>query len=389
MLLNCIIPRQRKSNQPTMFIGSRIIQSLAGLVTYLVVVCSSFTITSRFTALLVVPVHYNSLFDKKNTAADVFLGKESSGFYASKRDTVDDEALERTRKQLDILKGTTTGSSYVADINKNSVNNDSHIEAKEELYQQLIKKPANDLKEQLKYLKLPLGGRKPDLARRLVDHFLAGKKDENNIDEEDNIELETQSQREKNDSSNTLPSIKKFASINLSSCAGMTLARAGFTKPTDIQSTALPLLTKQRESLIIHAETGSGKTLTYLLPMTENLWNNKHTNPSTTSYALILTPTRELAAQVAGVATSLSPPNSVRLVTTPTNLLRPSYEQRERSELEFGGRFDTLGSSQHVGKKIIVGSAKSIFTSLFGDSKMPVPPTSKPEAKIFLQSVEV
>jgi hypothetical protein len=115
------------------------------------------------------------------------------------------------------------------------------------------------------------------------------------------------------------------------------------------------------------------------------LWQEQNSNDEgEPSYAIILTPTRELAAQVAGVATALSPPNSVRLVTTPTNLVRQTSQDKERSEGEYGGRFDFGKSS---GTKLIVGSAKSILTSLFGDSKMPAPPTSKPEAKKFIQNV--
>mmetsp|Transcript_3533 Transcript_3533/g.5115 ORF Transcript_3533/g.5115 Transcript_3533/m.5115 type:complete len:382 (-) Transcript_3533:1133-2278(-) len=364
------------------------------VVTTSVVVCSSFTIISQTPQGHVPPLQtrHKASSKRRNTGTWRRSKVPSSGTYfhaSSRSDITDDEALQRTRKQLDILKGATTKSSYVDNVNSDSINGDTHIQAKEELYQQLIKRPANELKEELKTLSLPLRGRKPDLARRLVDHIIKGENEETNFDQEDHIEPETFTQWENNDSSNTMSPIEVFASITLSDAAGMAFARAGFTKPTRIQSTAVPLLTKKRESLIIHAETGSGKTLAYLLPITESLWNDKELGSSDTSYALILTPTRELAAQVAGVARALSPPNSVRLVTTPTNLVRPSYEEKERSESDFGGRFDSIGTSQHAGKKVIVGSAKSILTSLFGDSKMPAPPTSKPEAKAFLRSVEV
>lgn len=98
---------------------------------------------------------------------------------------------------------------------------------------------------------------------------------------------------------------------------------------------------------------------------------------------------RELAAQVAGIASVLSPPNSVRLVTTPTNLVRASHENRERSEAKnFGGRADVARGS-NSSTKIVVGSARSIMASLFGDGKLPCPPTSKPEAQTFLKNVKV
>jgi hypothetical protein len=144
---------------------------------------------------------------------------------------------------------------------------------------------------------------------------------------------------------------------------------------------------QQNQSLILHAETGSGKTITYLLPITEFIWKQQQQpqNPidGTKKYALILTPTRELAAQVAGVASILAPPNTVRLVTTPTNLVRDSYEYKEKSQ----GTDHTTNNNTNF--KIIVASAKSIMISLFGDgTKMPAPPTSKPEAQTFLQNVQ-
>ena len=103
-------------------------------------------------------------------------------------------------------------------------------------------------------------------------------------------------------------------------------------------------------------------------------------------YALIITPTRELAAQVAGVATAIAPPNSVRLITMPTNLVRDSSESKERSEGVYGGRSD---HEQTDGTKLIIGSAKTIMMSIFGDENddIAAPPTSKPEAKLFLKSV--
>jgi len=320
----------------------------------------------------------------------------------NRRGSATDDPLEQTKRQLDILKGVSTKSAYSEkDVNAND-NNSKHddvpnAEKREILYQQFIKKPANALKEELKSFKVSTTGRKPDLARRLVDKIMAQEEidtisddiDDDDGDDSDN-EVKIPKQWDQSSNSDIMEPLDRFASIMLSDTAGLALARAGFTEPTSIQSQALPLLT-QRESLILHAETGSGKTLSYLLPITEWLWKEYEMNNEggETSYALILTPTRELAAQVAGIATALSPPNSVRLVTTPTNLLRSTYEDRERSESKHGGRSDNIvGNSQGSTTKIIVGSAKSIHTSLFGDKKLPAPPTSKPESKRFVQSVK-
>ena len=286
----------------------------------------------------------------------------------------EDEAIERTKLQLEILRGAVTTSCY----GENEEN-----EEKENLYQRLIKRPANSLKEELNTLKLPSKGKKPDLARRLVDHYISDNHHDDQVPskEEEILEIHQEIQQ--------LDPIQSFGSMTLSNAAAQTLANAGFRTPTTIQAMALPILTEKKESIIIHSETGSGKTIAYLLPITEKLWKEMGSNNQTNqSFALILTPTRELAVQVAGVATALSPPNTVRLITTPSNLVRPTFEEREKSEAIHGGRQD-MRDRNEIGTKLIIGSAKSIMASLFGDSKMPASPTSKPEAKMFLKNVEV
>ena len=187
--------------------------------------------------------------------------------------------------------------------------------------------------------------------------------------------------------------VDTFGTLKLSDAASNALTRAQFTSPTPIQSKALPLMVNG-EDLILHAETGSGKTLCYLLPITERLWNNMNDFEEEGQYGLILSPTRELAAQVAGIASVLAPPNSVRLITTPTNLVQESFASKERGESDFGGRIESSSSSsvaavgtEQIKARLIVGSAKSIYKSLFGDASMPAPPTSKPEAKAFLKGV--
>jgi hypothetical protein len=286
-----------------------------------------------------------------------------------------EDALEQTKKHLQKLSGP---SEFAQD--------------EEVLYKQFIMKPANALKEELKSLKLPTKGRKPDLARRLVEYHMETD-DATDGEEPEGAELEPVVPQWQNaDDLEDVTPLRKFANLPISNTAGIALARAGFTKPTPIQESALPLLSKDEESLILHAETGSGKTLCYLLPITEKLWREDDNAgmfgedlDESSSYAVILTPTRELAAQVAGVATCLAPPGSVRLITNPTNLVRDSYEEGEKSEGDFGGRLDNVLGGRK-GTKIIVGSAKSIMLSLFGDSKLH-PPTSKPEAKKFLSNV--
>jgi ATP-dependent RNA helicase DDX52/ROK1 len=67
----------------------------------------------------------------------------------------------------------------------------------------------------------------------------------------------------------------------------------GFKNPTPIQMQAIPVLCNSRE-LLVSAPTGSGKTLSYALPILQNL-----NEPGKEGFrALILAPTRVLAKQI-------------------------------------------------------------------------------------------
>ena len=68
----------------------------------------------------------------------------------------------------------------------------------------------------------------------------------------------------------------------------------GFVKPTPIQERAIPPILEGRD-VLGRAMTGSGKTAAFLLPILHRI----HGKPRGTTRALILTPTRELAAQIA------------------------------------------------------------------------------------------
>ncbi|MFE6954535.1 DEAD/DEAH box helicase, partial [Bacillus velezensis] len=79
------------------------------------------------------------------------------------------------------------------------------------------------------------------------------------------------------------------------------LARSGVSEPTPIQQQALPVVFRGGD-VIAQAQTGTGKTLAFLLPMLER------TNPTRAEVqGLILTPTRELAIQIAAEAAKLAP----------------------------------------------------------------------------------
>jgi superfamily II DNA/RNA helicase len=70
----------------------------------------------------------------------------------------------------------------------------------------------------------------------------------------------------------------------------------GFTQPTPIQQEAIPAVMVGKD-LMVSSKTGSGKTLAYLLPMMQRLLKSRPLAPND-ARALVLAPTRELAAQI-------------------------------------------------------------------------------------------
>jgi len=84
-----------------------------------------------------------------------------------------------------------------------------------------------------------------------------------------------------------------FSKLGLHPSLLQGLKDLGFTRPTPIQADAIPLAMAGQD-LLACAMTGSGKTAAFLLPILHRLIDK----PRGTSRALVLTPTRELAAQI-------------------------------------------------------------------------------------------
>ncbi len=74
------------------------------------------------------------------------------------------------------------------------------------------------------------------------------------------------------------------------------VASQGYTQPTPIQARTIPVILEGRD-VLAGAQTGTGKTAAFTLPILQLL--NKRGNGNRAPRALVLTPTRELAAQVA------------------------------------------------------------------------------------------
>jgi len=88
-----------------------------------------------------------------------------------------------------------------------------------------------------------------------------------------------------------------FSEFSLSKEVLRSLRDRGHHDATPIQIAAIPIALGGRD-LIATAETGSGKTAAYLLPLIERIKRNSDKRPEKTVQALVVVPTRELAAQV-------------------------------------------------------------------------------------------
>ncbi len=91
--------------------------------------------------------------------------------------------------------------------------------------------------------------------------------------------------------------IPQFVDLNLVEPIQKALIEAGYTIPTPIQSKAIPSLMEGRDLLGV-AQTGTGKTAAFALPMIDRLSRSKIVAHPRHVRALVLTPTRELAIQV-------------------------------------------------------------------------------------------
>ena len=90
-----------------------------------------------------------------------------------------------------------------------------------------------------------------------------------------------------------MPNLDKFRDLGLSEIMLESLRKKGFEEPTAIQAKTIPFLLKNTKDLIGKAQTGTGKTAAFGIPIIESI-----VSQSKKVQALILVPTRELAIQV-------------------------------------------------------------------------------------------
>lgn len=103
--------------------------------------------------------------------------------------------------------------------------------------------------------------------------------------------------------------LEKFRKLGLSENTLAALKHKGFEEPTLIQEQIIPLLLRETVDVIGHAQTGTGKTAAFGLPLIEKLIEGAQK-----VQVLILVPTRELAVQVAEEINSLKGKKHLRIV---------------------------------------------------------------------------
>ncbi|KAH0839998.1 P-loop containing nucleoside triphosphate hydrolase protein [Lanmaoa asiatica] len=101
-------------------------------------------------------------------------------------------------------------------------------------------------------------------------------------------------------------SIRSFNDMGISSALGAALHRMSIHTPTEVQAACIPPILAGRDC-IGHAKTGSGKTIAFAIPILQKLSDDPYG-----IFALVLTPTRELAFQISEQFAVLGAPLSIR-----------------------------------------------------------------------------
>jgi superfamily II DNA/RNA helicase len=103
-----------------------------------------------------------------------------------------------------------------------------------------------------------------------------------------------------------------FETFNLHASLLKAVEKLEWTVPTEVQTATIPVALSGKD-LKVCAGTGSGKTAAFLLPLLNEFIENPQ--PNTQTRALILVPTRELAAQVAANCEALAKFSTIKCLT--------------------------------------------------------------------------
>ena len=176
----------------------------------------------------------------------------------------------------------------------------------------------------------------------------------------------------------------------LNSQITLALQKEDITVPTDVQAQVIPL-SLQNKDLIVQSQTGTGKTLSFLLPLFERLQPTRRE-----TQAIILVPTHELAIQIQRQIERLSLNSDIKLLSAPiignVNIMRQIDKLKEKPQIIVGssGRILELIKkkkiSAHTVKTIIVDEAdKMVDKSNYDAVKAVIDTTLRDRQLLFFQ----
>ncbi len=184
-----------------------------------------------------------------------------------------------------------------------------------------------------------------------------------------------------------------FETMELNKSLVDALKKVNITAPTEIQSKTIPEA-QQNKDLIIQSETGTGKTLAYLLPLFEKIDTLKKE-----MQAIILVPTHELAIQVERQIEMLSQNSDLKATSTPiigdVNIQRQIEKLKLKPHIIVGtsGRILELIQkkkiSAHTIKTIIIDEADRLLDDSYIEGTKAVIKTTLKERQILICSASI
>ena len=184
-----------------------------------------------------------------------------------------------------------------------------------------------------------------------------------------------------------------FETMELNKSLVEALRMVKITVPTDIQRLVIPEAQKNKD-LIIQSETGTGKTLAYLLPLFEKIDIDKKE-----MQALVLVPTHELAIQVGRQIEMLSQNSDIKATSTPiigdVNIMRQIEKLKSKPHIIVGtaGRILELIQKKkitaHTIKTIILDEADRLLDDSYIESTKAVIKTTLKERQIIMCSASI
>jgi ATP-dependent RNA helicase DDX49/DBP8 len=181
-----------------------------------------------------------------------------------------------------------------------------------------------------------------------------------------------------------------FESLGVRQWLVRSLSNLSIKRPTKVQAQCIPAILEGRDCIGI-SKTGSGKTLAFALPILQDLFRDP-----TAVFALVLTPTRELAAQIYEQFMTISQPNRLQalLITGGRDIVKEAIALSRLPHIVIAtpGRLadhinssgeDTYGALRHV-RYVVFDEADRLLDSkgnpgMFADVNLIVSELSTPE----------